>query len=118
MATYFSFYGYKGQKKSGKCPKCGKKATRTKDFTQSINPWNKKTLEQIYEEEKPKMEAWEKTPTYHKKCEPTPTCTTCGWTVPFDFFMEQKQIGKDKPCPRSNCCELIKDYRLVHEEDK
>ncbi|MGS2805361.1 hypothetical protein [Nocardia sp. MW-W600-9] len=31
------------RKKSGKCPVCGKRVTRSRTFMQTVNPWNKNT---------------------------------------------------------------------------
>ena len=57
-------------KKSGICPTCQKRATRSKQFYQTINPWNRKTHSQIMEEERKNSEVWQSNPTYHSKCEP------------------------------------------------
>lgn len=60
----YSQYGYKAKWK-GVCKVCGKKMQRTETFTQTINPWNKKTSEEIYNEEKTKAENWLSIP---KRC--------------------------------------------------
>ena len=71
---YFNECGFR-RTKSGVCPICGKRATRTKHFYQTINPWNKnkdgslKTHEQIIQEEKAKANRWTEEPTLHAKCE-------------------------------------------------
>ncbi len=56
--------------KSGICPACGKRATRSMKFWQTINPWNRKTREQILREERKKADKWRREPVYHAKCEP------------------------------------------------
>lgn len=51
-------------KKSGLCPRCGKRRTRTRRFYQTLNPYNRnldgspKTIEQIYEELKVAIADW------------------------------------------------------------
>jgi hypothetical protein len=64
-------------KKSGKCPACGKRATRSKHIYQTLNPYNRnketgevKTAEEIYAEVKVATAAWKDAPTYHARCEP------------------------------------------------
>ena len=59
--------GFK-QRKTGKCPKCGKTASRVEEFYQTINPWNRKTREQIMDEEKANYREWLNKPVYHAKC--------------------------------------------------
>ncbi len=61
-------------KKSGICPTCGKRATRSKRFEQTLNPFNKdkddciKTEGQIHIENKIAAEKWEKESVYHARC--------------------------------------------------
>lgn len=61
--------------KTGTCPVCGKKASRSKTFMQTINPFNTnkdgfvKSREEIRVELREKIEAWRKEPTIHAKCE-------------------------------------------------
>lgn len=60
----FTEIGYKAVKK-GKCSVCGKRRQVTKEFTQTLSPFNKnsdgtlKTVEQVAAEELNKLEAWE-----------------------------------------------------------
>lgn len=62
-------------KKSGKCPYCGKKATRSQRFEQTLNPFNRaadglpKSEAQIIRECQIKRDAWLNLPTYHSNCE-------------------------------------------------
>jgi len=62
-------------KKSGICPICKKRATRSKEFYQTINPYNKnkdgtvKDGGDIMEEENIKADRWKELPVYHAKCE-------------------------------------------------
>ena len=58
------------ERKNGVCPKCGKRATRSKEFYQTINPWNQKTEAQILKEETLKAKEWLEKSTWHQKCEP------------------------------------------------
>ena len=61
--------------KSGICPVCGKKATRSAKFFQTLNPFNTnddgslKTRAQIYDELAVKVAEWKTKPTFHAKCE-------------------------------------------------
>lgn len=66
--TKFKFYGYNGYKK-GRCAVCKKYGGLQQRFEQSINPWNKKTPEQIWSEEKTKLDFWKTLPFIHRKCE-------------------------------------------------
>jgi len=74
MKVQFDKIGFHS-KKSGKCPGCGKRATRSKEFYQTHNPWNKdsegniKTPQDIMEELKVRCKEWEEEPTYHARCE-------------------------------------------------
>lgn len=74
MRIEFQEYGVTGTK-SGKCPACGKKASRTQKFSQTQNPFNKnkdgliKTVDEIREENKTKLFAWKEEPVYHAGCE-------------------------------------------------
>ncbi len=74
MKTFFREIKINGEK-SGKCSVCGKKATRSEVFFQTLNPWNKllsgelKAKEDIFEELKVEKEAWLNLPVIHKKCE-------------------------------------------------
>lgn len=59
---------------SGKCPVCGKHATRTKKFFQTISPFNKlngfvKTEGQIKVELVSQIHEWAKSNPGHAKCE-------------------------------------------------
>lgn len=61
--------------KSGVCPVCGKPARRTKEFYQTISPFNRnadgapKTGREIISELRVKVAEWKLEPTYHAKCE-------------------------------------------------
>ena len=61
--------------KSGVCSVCGKRATRSKTFYQTLNPWNKnedgtvKDHGDIFHELKMEADEWLKKPIYHAKCE-------------------------------------------------
>jgi len=61
--------------KVGRCEACGRSASRTKRFFQTLNPFNKneqglpKTQEEILNELRLEAEAWEKEPIFHAKCE-------------------------------------------------
>jgi hypothetical protein len=61
--------------KSGKCTVCGKRCSRTKEFYQTVNPFNKntrgevKTREEIYNELVTEAKAWRQEPVTHAKCE-------------------------------------------------
>jgi len=74
MRVNFQEYGASG-KKSGTCPKCGKKATRSNKFWQTQNPFNKnaeghiKSAQEIMAECKEKLFAWKREPVFHAKCE-------------------------------------------------
>jgi hypothetical protein len=62
--------------KSGKCTVCGKRCSRTKEFYQTVNPFNKnaagevKTRDEIYSELVITAKTWRKEPITHAKCEP------------------------------------------------
>lgn len=62
-------------KKSGKCPHCGKRATRSQRFEQTLNPFNMaadgipKSEAHIIRECEAKRDAWLQKPTYHSNCE-------------------------------------------------
>lgn len=70
----FKEYGASGTKQ-GKCPKCGKKASRSKKFWQTQNPFNKndqgdvKSVDEILKENSQKLFAWKEEPVFHAKCE-------------------------------------------------
>jgi hypothetical protein len=68
MHMEFEKVGFKVRKR-GKCPICGKQATRVQEFFQTISPWNKKSREQIMKENRLEQDAWFKDPTIHIKCE-------------------------------------------------
>jgi hypothetical protein len=61
--------------KSGICPVCGKRATRTRTESQTINPWNRnadgtlKTENEIRLELHHEIDVWEREPVYHQRCE-------------------------------------------------
>lgn len=61
--------------KSGRCPKCGKRAIRTTTFSQTLNPFNKntegrpKTRKEIWEDLENERNTWMKLPVYHARCE-------------------------------------------------
>ena len=61
--------------KSGPCAKCGKRAKRTEEFFQTINPWNKnndgmiKSRNEINDELRDNINAWVISPIYHQRCE-------------------------------------------------
>lgn len=61
--------------KSGICPACGKNASRTKKFFQTLNPFNKnddgsiKTVAQIKVELVAKGADWKIHPVLHARCE-------------------------------------------------
>lgn len=62
-------------RKSGVCPGCGGKATRTKKFSQTLNPFNKNSKGAVKTEAEIKGELvsaghkWRMEPVYHVKCE-------------------------------------------------
>ena len=70
----FKEYGVTG-KKTGTCPKCGKKASRSKKFWQAQNPFNKnkngdtKSVDEILVECRINLEVWKTEPVFHAKCE-------------------------------------------------
>ncbi len=70
MTINFQKVGFKSRN-TGKCPVCGKTASRVREFYQTINPWNQKTAEQIMDEERGKLAEWVKTAPVHVKCEKT-----------------------------------------------
>jgi hypothetical protein len=61
-------------RKSGKCTVCGKRATRQKTFTNTINPWNKnpdgtpRTRAEIQKIVSWQARAWEHEPITHEAC--------------------------------------------------
>ncbi|QYW06493.1 hypothetical protein uan_081 [Pseudomonas phage UAntarctica] len=61
--------------KSGKCKACGKVAQRSKEFYQTLSPFNKnadnsvKSAGDILRALVPEMDAWLAEPIYHAKCE-------------------------------------------------
>lgn len=74
----FRFIGYRAIRKSGKCPACGKRATRVNtDCWQTVNPFNKradgiqKSERDIWDEVNKQVKDWESLPTYHARCEAT-----------------------------------------------
>lgn len=81
MVQHYEQIGFHA-KKSGICPVCGKKATRSEHFWQSISPWNQKTSRQIMDEERAKCKAWEEKSTYHKACEPSPWTKRSSTSTP------------------------------------
>lgn len=72
--TVFPIYKVNG-KKSGVCPHCGKRASRSQVFQQSLNPFNKnadgyvKSVAEILDECKVRRDAWLLLPTFHASCE-------------------------------------------------
>lgn len=62
-------------RKSGICPKCGKGASRSKEFWQTESPFNandqkkQKSLREILTENSQELKAWKKEPVFHAKCE-------------------------------------------------
>ena len=62
-------------RKSGICPECGKRASRSKEFWQTENPFNKndkgeqKAMREILTENSQSLKAWKKEPVFHAKCE-------------------------------------------------
>ena len=70
----FKEYGVTG-KKTGICPKCKRKASRSKRFWQTQNPFNKndhgdtKSVDEILKENSQELKAWKKKPVFHAKCE-------------------------------------------------
>ena len=62
--------------KTGKCEACGKRASRTEKFYQTISPFNKndkgevKNRDEIWDEILEEAQEWMKKPLYHVKCEP------------------------------------------------
>lgn len=70
----FKEYGVKGRK-SGICPICWKKASRSTSFWQTQSQFNTnplgqvKTVKEIMAENKEKLFKWESEPVYHAKCE-------------------------------------------------
>jgi hypothetical protein len=63
-------------KKSGICPVCNKKASRTFTESQTLNPFNTdaagnaKTRRQILDELIARSKVWKTEPTYHTDCQP------------------------------------------------
>jgi hypothetical protein len=70
----FQEYGVTG-KKSGICPKCGRRAVRSAKFFQTQNPFNRnkqgdvKSVDEIMEENRQRLFRWKEEPVYHEKCE-------------------------------------------------
>lgn len=64
-------------RKTGICPACGKKASRSKVAWATVNPFNldpstrlPRTPEQVLECVRAEGRAWEAEPVYHARCEP------------------------------------------------
>ncbi len=61
--------------KTGICPGCGKKASRSKKFFQTLNPFNRRvngtpnSRAEILGEIEAQAREWRSEPTYHQKCE-------------------------------------------------
>jgi hypothetical protein len=79
MSTYTTTFSKISRifKKTGKCPACGRQATRSKTVWHTANPFNKdpetgapRTREQILVEVAREGHAWRAEPVYHKGCEP------------------------------------------------
>lgn len=74
MRIEFQEYGVRGSK-SGICPKCGKKASRSTKIYQTQNPFNKnkdgimKSVDEIQTENKENLFKWKEEPVYHSRCE-------------------------------------------------
>ena len=74
MKVNFKEYGVTG-KKTGICPKCGKKASRSKKFWQTQNQFNTndqgemKSIKEIQAENSQELKSWKKEPVFHAKCE-------------------------------------------------
>lgn len=68
----FNFFGYKKTRK-GKCAVCGKRMQETRDFKQSLNPYNRnadgtqKSVADILRQEQEKYDAWTE-PLVHPWC--------------------------------------------------
>lgn len=63
-------------RKTGRCGGCGKSASRSKTFLQTVNPWNRdketgepKTAQQIGSELDAELAAWKAEPVRHEGCE-------------------------------------------------
>ena len=75
MATYYFQQEKLYASKSGVCPVCGKRATRSEKFTQTVNPWNTnkdgkvKTSAEIRVQLKQSADEWRAQPVLHAKCE-------------------------------------------------
>jgi hypothetical protein len=74
MTTYvFDEIRWPSGRRTLKCRNCGRRFTRSRTFTQTVNPWNKnadgeiKTRHEIYAELKAEANAWQ----------PDNLCTTC-----------------------------------------
>jgi hypothetical protein len=71
--THYTEVGFT-HKKSGICSICKKRATRSKYFYQTINPFNKnedgsiKNGGDIMKEENIKADKWKEEPVYHARC--------------------------------------------------
>ena len=63
--------------RAGKCVVCGKAATRSTTFEQTLNPFNKnpdgsaKSARDIYRELETEAQAWSAEPPTHVRCEST-----------------------------------------------
>jgi hypothetical protein len=74
MKITFNEVGIQGTKR-GTCPRCGKKASRSKKFFQTRNPFNTnsegfvKTQDEILVECREELLEWKKQPVFHAKCE-------------------------------------------------
>lgn len=72
--THFEKIG-RTEKKVGKCPACGKRAQRSKEFYQTLSPFNKnpdgsvKSAGDIRKALEPEIQKWAEKPVYHVKCE-------------------------------------------------
>lgn len=63
-------------RKSGPCEVCGKPATRSRTFTNTVNPWNRnpdgtvRTRAEVWAHVNELRHAWEAQPVLHERCEP------------------------------------------------
>ena len=81
--------------KSGKCSVCGKQASRTKHFYQTINPFNKdkdgniKDGGQIWKELDIECKRWQKEPVIHARCEEVTEYVQKMLMIVFYHYLEE-----------------------------